>query len=77
MRRKISYILLALIIIFSSLIGCMFLAVNYYEATVVAEEKEEQHEDKINKLAKNRGIHKDYVKELNGELDIATDDKET
>ena len=77
MRRKISYILLTLIIIFSSLIGCMFLAVHHYEATVVAEEKEEQHEDKINKLAKNRGIHKDYVKELNGELDIATDDKET
>lgn len=77
MKRKISYILLALIIAYSSLIGCIFAVGYYYEATVVAEEREEQHEDKINKLAKNRGIHKDYVKELNGELDIATDDKET
>lgn len=77
MRRKVSYILLALIIIFSSLIGCIFAVGYYYEATVVAEEREEQHEDKINKLAKNRGAHRDYVKELNGELDIATDDKET
>lgn len=77
MRRKISYILLALILVYSSLIGCIFAVGYYYEATVVAEEREEQHEDKINKLAKNRGIHKDYVKELNGELDIATDDKET
>lgn len=77
MKRKISYILLALIIAYSSLIGCIFAVGYYYEATVVAEEREEQHEDKINKLAKNRGAHRDYVKELNGELDIATDDKET
>lgn len=76
MRRKISYILLALIIIFSSLIGCMFLAVHHYEATVVAEEREEQHEDKINKLAKNRGAHRDYVKELNGELDKEKSDSD-
>ena len=69
MRRKISYILLALIIAYSSLIGCIFAVGYYYEATVVAEEREEQHEDKINKLAKNRGAHRDYVKELNGELD--------
>ena len=76
MRRKITYILLALIIIFSSLIGCMFLAVHHYEATVVKHEREEEHEDKINKLAKNRGVHRDFVKELTGELDIVTDDKE-
>lgn len=76
MRRKITYILLDLIIIFSSLIGCMFLAVHHYEATVVKHEREEEHEDKINKLAKNRGVHRDFVKELTGELDIVTDDKE-
>lgn len=76
MRRKISYILLALIIAYSSLIGCIFAVGYYYEATVVAEEREEQHEDKINKLAKNRCAHRDYVKELNGELDVETDDKE-
>lgn len=73
MRRKISYILLALIIIFSSLIGCIFAVGYYYEATVVAEEREEQHEDKINKLAKNRVAHRDYVKELNGDGDIVKD----
>lgn len=76
MRKKISYILLALIIIFSSLIGCMFLAVHHYEATVVAEEREKEHEDKINKLAKNRGAHRDYVKELNGELDKEKSDSD-
>lgn len=76
MRRKISYILLALIIICASLVGCMFLAVHHYEATVVAEEREEQHEDKINKLAKNRGSHRDYVKELNGELDKEKSDSD-
>lgn len=54
----------------------MFLAVHHYEATVVAHEREEQHKDKINKLAKNRGVHRDFVKALNGELDIAIDDKE-
>ena len=77
MRRKISYILLALIIICVSLVGCMFLAVHHYEATVVAEEREHEHENKINKLAKNRDAHMNYVKELNEELDTSTDDKET
>lgn len=73
MRRKISYILLALIIIFSSLIGCIFAVGYYYEATVVAEEKEHEHENKIEKLDENRGIHKDFVDELNGESDIVKD----
>lgn len=76
MRRKISYILLALILVYSSLIGCIFAVGYYYEATVVAEEREEQHEDKINKLAKNRGAHRDYVKELNGELDKEKSDSD-
>ena len=75
MRRKISYILLALIIVCSSLIGCMFLAVHYYEATVVAEEREHEHEDKIEQLDENRSIHKDFVDELNGESDIVKDHK--
>lgn len=77
MKRKISYILLALIIAYSSLIGCIFAVGYYYEETVVAEEREEQHEDKINQLAKNRGAHRDYIKELKEELDTSTDDKET
>ena len=73
MRRKISHILLALIIAYASLIGCMFLAVYHYEATVVAEEREEQHEDKIEQLDENKSIHKDFVDELNGDEDIVKD----
>lgn len=73
MKRKISYILLALIIAYSSLIGCIFAVGYYYEATVVAEEKEHEHENKIEKLDENRGIHKDFVDELNGDADIVKD----
>lgn len=73
MRRKISYILLALIIVCSSLIGCMFLAVHHYEATVVAEEREKEHEDKIEQLDENKSIHQYFVDELNGDADIVKD----
>ena len=75
MKRKITYILIVLSVS-SSLCGCKFVTRSYYENTVVKNEREEEHDDKINQLAKNRGAHRDYVKELNGELDIATDDKE-
>lgn len=73
MRRKISYILLALIIIFSSLIGCIFAVGYYYEATVVAEEKEHEHDNKIKQLNENKSIHKYFVDELNGDGDIVKD----
>lgn len=67
MKRKISYILLALIIAYSSLIGCIFAVGYYYEATVVAEEKEHEHDNKIKQLNENKSIHKYFVDELNGD----------
>lgn len=57
----------------SSLSGCKFVTRSYYEDTVVAEEKEHEHENKIEKLDENRGIHKDFLDELNGEKDIVKD----
>lgn len=72
MKRKITYILIVLGVS-SSLCGCKFVTRHQYEATVVAEEKEHEHENKIEKLDENRGIHKDFVDELNGESDIVKD----
>lgn len=72
MKRKISYILIVLGIS-SSLCGCKFVTRHQYEATVVAEEKEHEHENKIEQLDENRGIHKDFVDELNCDEDIVKD----
>ena len=72
MKRKITYILIVLGVS-SSLCGCKFVTRNQYEATVVAEEREHEHENKIEQLDENRGIHKDFVDELNGDEDIVKD----
>lgn len=72
MKRKIAYILIVLSLS-SSLCGCKFVTRHHYEATVVAEEKEHEHENKIEQLDENRGIHKYFVDELNGESDIVKD----
>lgn len=72
MKRKITYILIVLGVS-SSLCGCKFVTRHQYEATVVAEEKEHEHENKIEKLDENRGIHRDFVDELNGESNIVKD----
>lgn len=72
MKRKIAYILIVLSLS-SGLCGCKFVTRHQYEATVVAEEKEHEHENKIEQLDENRGIHKDFVDELNGDGDIVKD----
>ena len=72
MKRKIAYILIVLSLS-SSLCGCKFVTRHQYEATVVAEEKEHEHENKIEQLDENKSIHKYFVDELNGNGDIVKD----
>ena len=72
MKRKIAYILIVLSLS-SGLCGCKYVTRHQYETTEVAEEKEHEHENKIEQLDENRGIHKDFVDELNGDGDIVKD----
>lgn len=72
MKRKIAYILIVLSLS-SGLCGCKFVTRHQYEATVVAEEKEHEHDNKIKQLNENKSIHKYFVDELNGDGDIVKD----